>query len=127
MAIGAHLHDLARTIRTTKTTVRIEGGYETETVVGPWFRCHYEPGDESEQRTPASIRRRRAGASIIAAKTAKDGTLVDLRAQDRLEINSKGHGVLSLDIVSTPEKLVKGRTVLGWQASLGKTSREAAG
>lgn len=127
MGITAHLHDQARIIRTDKTSTRVEGGYQTQTVIGPWFRCHYDPGTEGEQKTPGSIRRRRAGASIIAAKNAKDGTPVELKAQDRLEIDSKGHGVLSLDVVATPEKLVKGRTVLGWQVQLGKSNREAPG
>lgn len=127
MGLGGQLRDKARIIRVEKSNVRVEGEYKTSTVIGPWFRCFYDPGGESEERQLFGIRRRHSGAQLITGRRATDGSEIELKAQDRVEINSRGHGVLSLDVTGKPERLVKGRTRLGWLADLGKTNREAAG
>lgn len=128
MAITSQFKDQARVIRKVKQIVRnAEGGYNTDTVIGPWFRCYYDPGTEDEERSTGSIRRRRRGAAVYAARRAKDGSLVDLKAEDSLEINSIGHGVLAVDVVGKPERAVRGRTVVCWIASVGKTNRQSPG
>lgn len=127
MAVGAYLRDRARVLRKTTTPERREGGYIKEDVIGPWFRCYFDPGTESEQRGNASIRRRRSGARLIAARKDLEGVALELKPEDRIEIVSRGHGILIMDVMGKPEKLVKGRTVLAWDVSLGKTNRESPG
>lgn len=126
MAVTSQFKDKARIIRKVKQVVRnADGGYNEDTVIGPWFRCFYDPGSESEERGPGGVRRRRGGAQIYASKTATDGTPVELKAEDNLEVNSPAHGVLSLDITGKPEKAAKGRRVYCWIAAVGKTNRQS--
>lgn len=125
MPVDSQFNDKARVYRKTKQLVRnADGGYNEDEWIGPWFRCFYDIGGESEERGQAGIRRRRSGATIYAAVRATDGTLVDLKPEDSLEIDSPGHGQLKLDITARPEKVTKGRVVYCWIASVGKTNRQ---
>lgn len=124
--LGAHLRDRGRVIRKRNTGTRTEGGYDKKPEPGPWFRCFYDPGDESEVRTEGGVRRRRA-AQVITGARALDGSAIELLATDVLEVQSRLHGDHRLDIVGDPEKLGNRRVARGWLARVGKTNRKAAG
>lgn len=125
--LGGQLRDRARIVTNVKSNTRVEGGYQTVLSFGPWFRCFYDPGNESEQRSDGGVRRRRAGAQLVTGKRALDGSTIDLEASMAVEIDSKAHGMLTMDLAGTPEKLVRGRVSIGWLAPLGKTNRKAPG
>lgn len=125
--LGGRLRDRARVIRKSKTSTRTEGGYQKTTGEGPWFRCYYDPGQESESRGPGSVHRRRSGAQLVCGRRALDGSLIDLQASDVIEVNSQTHGTLRLDVVGAPEPLGLRRTRKGWLAQLGATNRKAPG
>lgn len=128
MALGAFLKDRARVLRTVNQGERVEGGYvKGPPIEGPWFRCYYDSGSESESRGPASVRRRRAGAQLIVGRKALDGTPIDIVASDQVIIESRAYGTITLDIEGDPERLIKGRTILGYIVPLGKTNRKAPG
>lgn len=125
MAVDSQFNDKARIHRKIKQPVRnADGGYNQDEWIGPWFRCFYDTGAESEERGQGGIRRRRSGANVYAAMKAIDGTAVVLQAEDALELESPGHGSLKLDIVGKPEVAAKGRTRYCWMASVGKTNRQ---
>lgn len=110
-----------------KTGSRVAGGYSKEPVFGPWFRCYYDPGDESEARGPGSVRRRRAGAQLVTPRRALDGTEIDLSPKGTVEIESRVYGTLTLDVTGTPERMRRGSSWQGWIVDLGKTNRAAPG
>ncbi len=126
MAHG-QFRDRARVQLFTKSETRVAGGYNKEASYGPWFRCYYDPGDESETRGAGSVRRRRAGVRIATSRYALDGTEIDLSAKGTLEIESRVYGTLTLDITGTPEKTRKGSSWNGWVADLGKVNRASPG
>jgi hypothetical protein len=125
--LGGQLRDRARVVRRESTGERVEGGYVKSVEYGPWFRCFYDTGDESETRGEGSVRRRRSGAQLVTGRRALDGTPIELKAQDEVEVDSRTHGTLRLDVTGTPERMAKGRTWIGWLAPMGKTNRQAPG
>lgn len=127
VSIGGQLRDRARITSTVKSGTRVEGGYQRQTVIGPWFRCSYDPGDESESRSDGGVRRRRSGATLVTGRRATDGAAIELEATDAVEIDSQRYGTVRLDVVGTPERLVRGRSRIGWLVRLGKVDRKAPG
>ncbi len=126
MARG-QMRDQARMQLAVKANVRVAGGYNKTATFGPWFRCYYDPGDESESRGAGSIRRRRSGAQITTPRRALDGSEIDLSAKGSVEIVSRVYGTLTLDITGKPERLRRGSSWQGWIADLSKTNRTAPG
>jgi hypothetical protein len=125
MARGQH-RDKARIIRKKKGT-RTEGGYTKSPQYGPWFRCFYDPASEDETRSDGGVRRRRRGATIETSRLALDGSLIEIKASDRIEVDSRRFGTVTLDVTDTPERMVRGRTWLGWSVPVGATNRTAPG
>lgn len=125
--LGSALRDRAVVLgRTRSGTRNSEGGYDvTNDAPGPAFRCLYDPGTESEQRDSHGVRRVRP-ASLLVGKYALDGTVLQLQPQDRVQITSPAHGTLVLEIVGTPEPIVKRRTRLGAVAQLQRVGRSDA-
>lgn len=126
MALGSALVDRARVRRNVVGAVRVEGGYQTTEVVGPWFRCMYDEGNESEQRSDGGVRRRRTGASMLVGRRNTDGTAVDIQHQDRVEIDSRRYGQITLYVEGTPKVIAKRRTRIGIQVALAKTQRASS-
>lgn len=116
--------DQARTVTFPQATARVEGRLVPSgaPVYGPWFRCYYDPGDEGEAANDGGFRRRRS-ASLIARSRAKDGSTVTLKGNDVVEIVSRRHGTMTMNIVGTPKRLTKTRSAFGIEAQLGKTNR----
>lgn len=123
------LRDRARVLRKTKEKgQRTDGGYVTrEPAPGPWFRCHYERGDTPEVRGPGSVRRRETAAQLVTHRRALDGSEIEIKASDRIEVDSLRYGTVTLDIAGEPERLVHGRTWTGWLVPIAKVKRDAPG
>lgn len=128
MPVGAgQMRDRARVLSKTNTGTRVEGGYQKVPTQGPWFRCTYDPGNESEDRSAGGVRRRRRGATVTCGRRALDGSMIEVTASDRIELDSPRYGSLVLDITDTPEPVVPHRLVTGWTINVGKTERSASG
>jgi hypothetical protein len=125
--VRGQLRDKARIIRKTKSATRTEGGYKTTDVPGPWFRCHYAQGDESEARSDGGVRRHRAGPQVVTHRLALDGSTIDVKAEDEIEIDSRTHGVFRAGITGAPLRMHKGRIWIGWLIDVAKTNRKAPG
>lgn len=116
--LGAALRDRGRVLpRTQDATVRVEGTILTTTgPPGPEFRCLYDPGNESETRDNARVRRVRP-ASLLTGTRATDGSVLDIKAHDRVEIVTR-EGALRFEVMGTPTPIKKRRTILGWTCRL---------
>lgn len=130
------MRDKARVIRqeprldVSSNRVRVNGGYINEPVTGPpelptWFRCAYDPGSEDESRGDGGVRRRRRGATVVCKRRATDGTEIDLKPSDVLEVDSRPLGLFTVSVTDTPERLYKGRVWIGWLVHVGATDRSA--
>lgn len=118
--------DRCRVIRKAKGE-RVAGGYvKGELPPGPWIRCVYDPGDETEVRTAGGVRRRRA-STVVTGRRDIDGGEVELLASDELEVDSRIHGLVRVGVVGDPERVTRGRTWTGWQVRIGKTNERASG
>jgi hypothetical protein len=127
MAIGAAMSDRARLIVHGRSAERVEGRFlPSGPTPGPWFRCYYDPGTESEARSTGGVRRTRP-ATLMFKLRAMDGSLVEAKASDEVEINSRRFGTIRMEIVGTPEPITKRISRIGWQAQLQKVSRKAPG
>lgn len=117
--------DKARVLRKSKDTVRVEGGYKEQAAVpGPWFRCFFDSGDESEVRTVGGVRRRR-NATVTTLRRDTTGQPISVLATDQVEVNSRRFGVFVMDVMGDPQRLPRGR--VGLIVTLGKTNRSAPG
>ena len=126
MAIGAAMSDRARLIKHTRSGTKVEGRFIPTSTPGPWFRCYYDPGTESESRGPGSVRRV-LPATLIFKLRATDGSLVVASAKDEVEIESRRFGNVRMEIVGEPEALAKRFSRIGWLAQLQKVNRRAPG
>jgi hypothetical protein len=127
VAIGAAMSDRARLIKHGRSTERVEGRFlPTGPTPGPWFRCYYDPGTESEARSTGGVRRSHP-ATLMFKLRAMDGTLVEATAKDEVEIQSRRFGTIRMEIMGTPEPIAKRTSRIGWIAALQKVSRSAPG
>lgn len=90
--------------------------------MGPVFRCLYDPGNESESRDGGRVRRVRP-ATLMYARRATDGTVIDLTANDLVEIDSSAHGTIRMEVEGTPTVIPKRRTVIGHLAQLRRVNQ----
>lgn len=106
---------------------RVAGGYVPRDLPpGPWIRCAYDPGDETEVRTAGGVRRRRA-ATVVTGRRDEDGNEVEFLATDELEVDSRAHGLIRVDVAGAPERLTRGRTWTGWRVTIGRTNPSSPG
>lgn len=126
MSLGSALVDRATIRRDVETGERVEGEYLNESWTSPVFRCFYEPGSESESRSDGGTRRQRSGATLIVGKRAIDGSTIDIKAQDRIVIDSRRHGTVTMYVSGTPEAIAKRRTRIGWMVRLTAVARDGA-
>jgi hypothetical protein len=121
------MRDRARVVRKVRSSTRTAGGYNKTPDPGPWFRCDFDPGGEPEERREGGFRRRRAGASLRVPRRALDGSEIEIKASDDVEIDSRSHGTLSLSVTGTPERVMQGRVRIGYIVDLAAVDRKAAG
>lgn len=116
--------DKVRTVRFPQSSTRVEGRLVPSgtPVFGNWIRGYFDPGSEGEQPSDGGTRRRRSGASVVLRRRDTLGLPVDIDAQDVVEIVSRKHGQMTLNVVAAPTPL-GGRITKYFEIQVAKTNR----
>lgn len=125
MALGAALVDRAQVIQRVRAGRDSEGGYAVTSVVGQRFRCLLDEGTESESRDDGSVRRSRP-ATLLVGTRAQDGSVLDIRAHDVVQVTKKLAGQkvqVRMEVSGNPEQIKKKSTVIGATLTLQRVDR----
>lgn len=121
MALGSALVDRARRIVKEPATSRVEGTTIFEDVPGPWFRCRlFLTGDPESDDDQRSRRRTPRRPTLLVGRRDTEGNVIELRADERLEVNSPQLGRAVWHIDGEPEPLRRRRSVIGWQVAVSR-------
>lgn len=93
---------------------RVEGTTQFRTLHHPWFRCRMQLNNAPDSDdTQGGRRRSPQTAQMMCGMRDQDGNTLDLKASDRLEVNSRELGRAIYEVVSEPEPIRKKRRMLG--------------
>lgn len=119
MGLGAVLVDRARQLAVVGTGTKVDGTTQTAPVEGPWFPCRLElPGTPETDGPGGGPKRTVKAPRIFYRPLAPDGTLVALKATDKIEIVSPELGTAVWQATGDPEPWRKKRRVLAWAINL---------
>jgi hypothetical protein len=119
MGLASALVDRGRWLRSQEQEERVEGRPQRSAEVpGPWFRCRLEVDKGIEDRDPAHTTHRKQPV-LMCGKRFIDGTLLDVRGDDKIEVVSRDYeGVRVFQIDGDPEVWTKRRVVVGYEFQL---------
>jgi hypothetical protein len=126
VGINTALVDRARRVANVPTGQRVEGTTIFETYHYPWFRCRLtlNPSQETSDQHGGRMRVRQAATMMCGVKD-KDGGVLTIASDDRLEVDSKELGRGLYEITSDGEPIRKKKKVIGWQATLTRVDEHA--
>jgi hypothetical protein len=126
VSLNAALVDRARRLVDTPTPVKVEGTTQFQTLTYAWFRCRltYNPAPESPDQQGGRVRVPRTANLLIGLRDT-DGNLVQVNADDRLEVNSKQLGRAIFELTSDGQPIRKKRKLIGWQATATRVEEHA--
>jgi hypothetical protein len=119
VSLNTALVDRARRLIDTPTPVRVEGTTQFQTLHSPWFkvRLTLEAAPESDDPQAAHRRVPRPATLLVGLKDV-DHNLVEINADDKLEVDSKQLGRAIYQITGDGQPIRKKRKLIGWQATL---------
>lgn len=119
MAYTAALVDRARLRRTQKSRDKVEGATRSSPVSGPWFKVRLQMVNTPETNVdPGSRPRIVQRPSLLVARRDEQGEDVEIRAGDKIEVDSRQLGRETYEVASDPEPLRRKRRVMGWQVDV---------
>ena len=119
MSLNSALVDRARRLVDTPTPQKVEGTTQFQTLTYPWFKVRLTLSPAPESDDPQAARRRVPHpATLLVGLKDVDGNLVEIHADDRLEVDSKQLGRAIYQITGDGEPIRKKRKMLGWSATL---------
>lgn len=126
MALGAALVDKARIIRQQSIGFKVEGSTQYVDTEGAWFKARLELPSSPESETKVNRKRVTQKPTLLFKTKDLDGKVIEMRASDRVEVESHQLGTATWEVAGDPLPLRKRRALLGWQAELRRVNDEEA-
>jgi hypothetical protein len=117
MGLQSVLVDKARPVRKVVNGARVEGTTVASVVTGEWFRARLTLA-EAQETTENGRKRTLPAPSLIYSLRDLGGNLIQLAAQDKVEIESVQLGNNTWQVTGDPKPIRKKRSLIGYKASL---------
>lgn len=120
MGLNSVLVDRARVVEKQSTGVKVEGTTRMAEVAGEWFKCRLfldmqQYGERSEQ---GGRRKRVKTPQVLFGARDVAGEDINLRADQRIEIDSAEFGRAVWSVTADPQPIRKKRRVIGGQVEV---------
>lgn len=120
MGFRGALVDRARRVVREPLPERVEGTTQFVTVHYPWFRCRFslDAAPDTDATPQPGYRRVPQNAQLMCGMKDVDGGVLDLKATDRIEVDSKELGHAMYEATSAAQPIRKKRRMLGHTMTL---------
>ena len=117
MGLQSVLVDRARPLRKVVGAERVEGTTVVSAQTGEWFRARLTLPEATEQAQNGR-KVTMPSPSLLYSLRDVSGNLIELAAQDRVEVESVQLGNYVWQVTGDPKPIRKKRTLLGYRAQL---------
>ena len=118
MGIRSIMVDQARIVRREKSGAKVEGTSMFGNVKSPWFRCRLDVQTTDRTSSEAAGGRPVTEGVQLILPPRVAGDVMDVTADDRVEVRSKALGEHEFVVVSDPLPLRRRRSVIGYTLKL---------